>query len=60
MFQKYAGPQIRDYGRKDPSLWPSGTLYMQKLALTSLTSGCRSVTTVRSLTQATEFSLAQK
>jgi hypothetical protein len=32
-----------------------GTLYLQKLVLTSLTSGGRSVCIVRSLTQATEF-----
>jgi hypothetical protein len=30
-------------------------LYLQKLALTSLTSGCRSVGIVRSRTQTTEF-----
>jgi hypothetical protein len=35
---------------------PGGTLYPQKLALTSLTSGCRSVGIVRSPTQAMEFS----
>jgi hypothetical protein len=34
---------------------PRGTLYKQKLALTSPTSGSRSVRTVRSQTQATEF-----
>jgi hypothetical protein len=34
-----------------------GTLYPQKLALTSLTSGGRSVGIVRSRTQAMEFSL---
>jgi hypothetical protein len=39
------------------SHWPRGTLYSQKLALTSLTSGGRSVGIVRSRTQATEFSL---
>jgi hypothetical protein len=51
------GLEIREYGRRDPSRWPRGTLYPQTLALTSLTSGCRSVGIVRSQTQATEFSL---
>jgi hypothetical protein len=37
--------------------WPRGTLYPQKLALTSPTSGGRSVDIVRSRTQATEFNL---
>jgi hypothetical protein len=36
----------REYGRRDPSHWPRGTLYPQKLALTSPSSGGR----------ATEFS----
>jgi hypothetical protein len=35
--------------------WPRGTLYQQELALTSPTSGGRSVGTVCSRTQATEF-----
>jgi hypothetical protein len=39
----------------DLSCWPRGTLYPQKLALTSPTSGGRSVGIVRSRTQATEF-----
>jgi hypothetical protein len=42
---------------EDPSRWPRGTLYLQKLALTSPTSGGRLVGIVRSRTQATEFSL---
>jgi hypothetical protein len=29
----------REYGRGDPLRWPRGTLYPQKLALTSPTSG---------------------
>jgi hypothetical protein len=37
----------REYGRKDPSRWPSGTLYPQKLAITSPRSGGRSVGVVR-------------
>jgi hypothetical protein len=49
------GLESRDYGRWDPSRWPSGTPYPEKLALTSPTSGGRSVGIVRSRTQATEF-----
>jgi hypothetical protein len=48
--------EIRECGRREPSRWPRGTLYPQKLTLTSLTSGGRSVGIVRSWTQATEFS----
>jgi hypothetical protein len=51
-----SGLETREYGRKDPSRWPRGTLYQQTLALTSSTSGGRSVGIVRSRTQATEFS----
>jgi hypothetical protein len=47
----------REYGRRDPSRWPRGILYPQKLAVTSLAIGGRSVGIVRSRTQATEFSL---
>jgi hypothetical protein len=50
-----SGLESREYGRRDPSRWPRGTLYPQKLALTSPISGSRSVGIVRSLTQATEF-----
>jgi hypothetical protein len=46
----------REYSRRDPSRWQRGTFYPQKLALTSSTSGGRSVGIVRSRTQATEFS----
>jgi hypothetical protein len=46
----------REYGRKDPSRWPRGTFYPQKLAVTSPTSGGRSVGIVNSLAQAMEFS----
>jgi hypothetical protein len=53
-FAKF-GQENRDYGRRDPSRWPRGTLYPQKLALTSPTSGGRSFGIVRSQTQATEF-----
>jgi hypothetical protein len=53
-----SGLEIREYGSKDLSLWPHGTLYPQKLPLTSPTSGGRSVGIVRSQTQATEFSFS--
>jgi hypothetical protein len=46
----------REYGRRNPSSWPRGTLYPQTLALTSLIRGGRSFCIVRSRTQATEFS----
>jgi hypothetical protein len=51
-----SGLEIREYGRRDSSRWPSGSFYPQKLALTSPTSGGRSVGIVRFRTQATEFS----
>jgi hypothetical protein len=36
------GPESLEYGRRNSSLWPRGTLYSQKkLALTSLTNGGR-------------------
>jgi hypothetical protein len=56
----YSGLEIREYCRKDPSCWPRGTLYPQKLALTSSTSGGRSVGIFRSRTQATEFFCRRK
>jgi hypothetical protein len=49
-----SGLKIREYCRMDPSRGPRGSLYPQKLALTSPTSGGRSVGIVRSRTQATE------
>jgi hypothetical protein len=49
------GLEIRDYGRRDPPLLPRGTLYQQKLSLTSPTSSGRPVDIVRLRTQATEF-----
>jgi hypothetical protein len=55
-----SGLESRDYGRRDPSRCQCGYLYPQKLALTSLTSGSRSVFIVRSRTQATEFSLVSR
>jgi hypothetical protein len=42
---------------KDPSRWPRGILYPQKLALTSPTTGGRSSGIVCSQTQTTEFVL---
>jgi hypothetical protein len=50
-----SGLESREDGRRDPSLRPLGTLYPQKLALTSPTSGGFSVGIVRSRTQTTEF-----
>jgi hypothetical protein len=42
---------------KDTSLWPRGTLYPQRLALSSPTRGGRSVGIVRSRTRTPEFVL---
>jgi hypothetical protein len=50
-----SGLERREYGSKDPSRSPRCTLYPQKLALNSPTSGGRYVGIVRSRTQATEF-----
>jgi hypothetical protein len=47
----------REYCRRDPSRWPRGTLYLQKLAITSPSSGGCSVGIVRSRTQTMEVSL---
>jgi hypothetical protein len=47
----------RENGRRDSSRWSRANVYLQKLALTSPTSGGRSVGIVRSWTQTTEFSL---
>jgi hypothetical protein len=49
--------ESREYGRRDPSRWSLDNLYPQKLALTTPTSGGRSVGIVPSRTKATEFSL---
>jgi hypothetical protein len=49
-----SGLENKEYGRRDLLRWPHGTLYPQKLAPTSPTSGGRSVGIVRSQTQATE------
>jgi hypothetical protein len=50
-----SGLESREYGRRNPSRSPRGTLYPQKSALTLSTSGGRSVGIVRSRTKATEF-----
>jgi hypothetical protein len=52
-----SGLESREYGRRDLSRWPRGTLYLQKLALTLPTNGSRSVGIVRWRTQTTEFFL---
>jgi hypothetical protein len=50
-----SGLESRVYGRRDPSRWPRGTLYPQKLSLTSPICGGLSIGIVRSWNQATEF-----
>jgi hypothetical protein len=47
--------ESREYSCRDPLCWPLGTLYPQKLALTSPTSGGHSVGIVRSWTQSGIF-----
>jgi hypothetical protein len=49
--------EIRGCGRGNPYRCPRGTLYPHKLALTSPTSGDRSIGIIRSRTKATVFSL---
>jgi hypothetical protein len=53
-----SGLESREYGHRFPSRWPCGTLYSQKLELTSPTSGGLSVGIVRSWTQIIEFSFS--
>jgi hypothetical protein len=48
----------REYGRMDPSRWPRGNLSPQKLAITSPTSGGRSVGILHLRTQTMEFKKA--
>jgi hypothetical protein len=50
-----SGIENREYGRGDPLRWPRGTLYPQKLTLSSPTSGSCSVGIVRLRAKATEF-----
>jgi hypothetical protein len=52
-----SGLENQDHGCRDPSRRLRGTLYPQKLTLTSRTSRGGSVGTVHSWTQATEFFL---
>jgi hypothetical protein len=52
-----SGIENRELCHRDPLRWPRGTLYPQKLALTSPTWGGRFVDIVRSQTKATEFIL---
>jgi hypothetical protein len=56
LYFRFGGLEMREYGRRDPSRWPHGTFYSQKLKLTSPTSGGHSVGIVRLRAQATEFS----
>jgi hypothetical protein len=49
------GLENREYGHGDPLRWPRDTLYRQKLALTSPTSGGRSVDIFRLRAKATEY-----
>jgi hypothetical protein len=50
----------REYGSRDPSRWPRDTLYQQKLAITSPTSGGRSVGIVRSRTRTIEVFFSKR
>jgi hypothetical protein len=52
--------ESREYGRRDLSSWPRGTLYPQMLPLTWRIIGGRSVGIVHSQTQAIEFSFTLK
>jgi hypothetical protein len=55
-----SGIKSRKYGLMDPSRLPRDTLYPQKLAVTSPTSGDHSVSIVRSRTQVTEVSFSYR
>jgi hypothetical protein len=50
-----SGLENHEYGSGDPLHWPRDTLYPEKLALASPTTGCRSIGVVGSRTWATEF-----
>jgi hypothetical protein len=52
-----SGLENREYGRGDPLHWPHDTLHLQKLALTSPTSGSCSVDIGHLQAKAREFSL---
>jgi hypothetical protein len=53
--EELLGLENREYGRGDPLRWPRDTLCPQKLALTLLTNGGRSVGIVLLQSKATEF-----
>jgi hypothetical protein len=53
-----SGLESREYDRRDPSRWQRGTLYPQKFALTSPTSGGRYVGIVHWQSQATDLCMA--
>jgi hypothetical protein len=55
-----SGLEKREYGCRDPSRWPRDTLYPQKLALSSPTSGGRSIGIFRLRTQAAELFIFQR
>jgi hypothetical protein len=55
-----SGLQSREYGRRIRHADHVPPLYLQKLALTSLTSGGRSIGIIRLRTQAMEFSLEKR
>jgi hypothetical protein len=50
-----SGLETQEYCRRNPSLWPRGTLYSQELALISSTISGRSVGLARWRSQATEL-----
>jgi hypothetical protein len=50
-----SGLENREYDRGEPLSWPRNTLYLQKLSLTSPTSGGRSAGIVRLWAKTTEF-----
>jgi hypothetical protein len=52
-YHRESSLESREYSRRDPSRWPRGALYPQKLSLTSRQA---TIGIVRSRTQATEFS----
>jgi hypothetical protein len=53
-----SGLENLDYGRRDPLCRQCDTVYPQKLALTSPTSGCSSVGIVRSRTEAKGYTFS--
>jgi hypothetical protein len=59
LWRKSSGFSVenREYGHRGPLCWPRNTLYPQKMALTSPTSGSRSVSIVHLWTKVMEFVL---